>query len=236
MTDLELALRELDVEWPATPDIATAVQGRLEARPVGASRWRRRRRVRAGRAGAAVRRDDGGLARGPHRRAALAGPEERGDQEGDRCRPPVRARRSTSGTPTTVAGAARRRLARAGPAGPRRAAPASTGRRCRPARPLPRSSMTARSWCRRSARRRRRSSRRPSGSADAGRAAHRRRQARVLASPARTGSPIRRRASAGYEDQRIAGNTLLVEGDGCCCGSRGELTRERAVEIARSVE
>ena len=26
MNDLELALRELDVDWPATPDIAAAVQ------------------------------------------------------------------------------------------------------------------------------------------------------------------------------------------------------------------
>ena len=33
MTDLELALRELDVEWPATPDIAAAVRTRIAAEP-----------------------------------------------------------------------------------------------------------------------------------------------------------------------------------------------------------
>ena len=41
MTDLELALRELDVEWPATPDIAAAVRTRIAAEPAP----RRRRRA-----------------------------------------------------------------------------------------------------------------------------------------------------------------------------------------------
>jgi hypothetical protein len=48
MTDLELALRELDVEWPETPDLATAVRGRLEPRlePRRAP-WRRRHALAA---------------------------------------------------------------------------------------------------------------------------------------------------------------------------------------------
>jgi len=33
VTDLEIALRELDVEWPATPDIAAAVRTRIAAAP-----------------------------------------------------------------------------------------------------------------------------------------------------------------------------------------------------------
>jgi hypothetical protein len=45
MTDLELALRQLDVEWPETPDLATAVAGRLQERP--RVRWRRRVAVAA---------------------------------------------------------------------------------------------------------------------------------------------------------------------------------------------
>jgi hypothetical protein len=39
VNDLELALRDLDVEWPQTPDIATAVRGRLQPRRTP---WRRR--------------------------------------------------------------------------------------------------------------------------------------------------------------------------------------------------
>jgi hypothetical protein len=41
VTDLELALRELDVEWPATPDIAAAVRTRIaEPAPRRRRRWR----------------------------------------------------------------------------------------------------------------------------------------------------------------------------------------------------
>src|SRR3954471_6752990 len=39
MRDLELALRELDVDWPETPDLATTVRARIEPRR---SPWRRR--------------------------------------------------------------------------------------------------------------------------------------------------------------------------------------------------
>ena len=35
MSELELELRELQIDWPETPDLATAVQGRLAA-PTGA--------------------------------------------------------------------------------------------------------------------------------------------------------------------------------------------------------
>ena len=39
-----------------------------------------------------------------------------------------------------------------------------------------------------------------------------------------------------YEDQRIAGNTLLLEGDGLLLRIEGDITRDRALEIARSVQ
>ena len=39
MNDLETALRELDVEWPATPDLSHSVQARLAERPRKVS-WR----------------------------------------------------------------------------------------------------------------------------------------------------------------------------------------------------
>jgi hypothetical protein len=43
VTELELALRELDVEWPPTPDISTAVAARLQTRPAERSARRARR-------------------------------------------------------------------------------------------------------------------------------------------------------------------------------------------------
>ena len=39
-----------------------------------------------------------------------------------------------------------------------------------------------------------------------------------------------------YEDQRIAGNTLLLEGDGQLLRIEGAITRDRALGIARSVQ
>ena len=53
VNDLETALRELDVEWPATPDLATAVMARIAveaARPAGCARRRRRPAPRGWRA------------------------------------------------------------------------------------------------------------------------------------------------------------------------------------------
>jgi hypothetical protein len=38
--DLEQALRELEIDWPATPDIAAAVRTRLEAPPKRRRTWR----------------------------------------------------------------------------------------------------------------------------------------------------------------------------------------------------
>jgi hypothetical protein len=40
----------------------------------------------------------------------------------------------------------------------------------------------------------------------------------------------------GYEDQRIAGNTLLLERGGILLRIEGAITRERALAIARSVQ
>ena len=45
-----------------------------------------------------------------------------------------------------------------------------------------------------------------------------------------------RNDDVNYEDQRIAGNTLLVEGDGLLLRIEGDITRDRALEIARSVQ
>jgi hypothetical protein len=39
MSELELELRELRIDWPETPDLATAVQGRLAAPPVRRRAW-----------------------------------------------------------------------------------------------------------------------------------------------------------------------------------------------------
>jgi hypothetical protein len=55
MTELERALLELDVEWPATPDLATAVRARITAAPArraprrrfGLAGWRQRLAVAA---------------------------------------------------------------------------------------------------------------------------------------------------------------------------------------------
>jgi hypothetical protein len=43
-------------------------------------------------------------------------------------------------------------------------------------------------------------------------------------------------ADVYYEDQRIAGNTLLVEGDGVLLRIEGAITKDRAVELAKSVQ
>ncbi len=40
----------------------------------------------------------------------------------------------------------------------------------------------------------------------------------------------------GYEDQRLADRTLLVEGDGVLLRIEGKISRERAVEIAKSIQ
>jgi hypothetical protein len=39
VSELELELRDLRVEWPETPDVASAVQGRLSAPPARRRRW-----------------------------------------------------------------------------------------------------------------------------------------------------------------------------------------------------
>jgi hypothetical protein len=39
-----------------------------------------------------------------------------------------------------------------------------------------------------------------------------------------------------YEDQRVAGNTLLVEGDGVLLRIEGSIGKDRALELARSVQ
>ena len=50
------------------------------------------------------------------------------------------------------------------------------------------------------------------------------------------GFAYRRRGAVDYEDQRIAGNTLLVErADGELVRVEGDLDRARAIEIAESV-
>jgi hypothetical protein len=69
MTDLERALLELEVEWPATPDLAAAVTARIGAAPVAG-----RERAGVGRVGArrGIARPAWWHARGWRRRAAIA--------------------------------------------------------------------------------------------------------------------------------------------------------------------
>ena len=194
-----------------------ALAHRRTGRRRRAARWRRRARLRARRARAARRRHAGGLARRALGRAALARPGERRDQ----ARAPSRtsARRCSSGTPTTVdalrgAGVARARAEGARRAGRLRdhAARRDQGRR-RSSTPAagPRADLQGP----RDAVHREDGRDRGRGRArDAWTASrlldHRRARVRLPA----------RRAAFGYEDQRLADNTLLVERDGCCCASR----------------
>ena len=99
VNDLEGALRELDVDWPATPDLTTAVRARiaaprhaLVATSVRPWRWPRARGRR--------RRHAGRLARGALDGARVARPEVRedrahgaADRRGPRPRPGDRAAR-----------------------------------------------------------------------------------------------------------------------------------------------
>ena len=129
------------------------------------------------------------------------------------------------------------RAARACPEGARRRRTRSTTRRCPTARdarslvyagPPPVLVQTFRRARRRSSRRRRHGGRR--------RAPDRRRRARYwITGVARVRVRVRRAASR-YEQQRLADRTLLVERDGLLLRVEGAISRERAVEIARSVQ
>ena len=70
MNDLEHALRELDVDWPATPDLATAVMARIAAAPPKPS-WRKRAAVALARARRS--RVGGTLAVSPAARSTVLG-------------------------------------------------------------------------------------------------------------------------------------------------------------------
>ena len=127
VNDLERELRELDVEWPATPDLATA--GGAVA-PTARLRQTRRERAGAGRSGGtrrrfwprsgwrarlasrrrarpARRRDARRVARGPLDRAALARPEERRDPR-EPSPPRATGRRARAGSRRADRPAARR--------------------------------------------------------------------------------------------------------------------------------
>ena len=59
---------------------------------------------------------------------------------------------------------------------------------------------------------------------------------RRTSSPARTGSPTSGGGTRRFEEQRLAGNTLLVErADGLLLRVEGDITRDRAVAVARSI-
>ena len=228
MTDLERALLELDVEWPATPDLATAVMTRIAAEPRTPADRARRVKLR----GFARLAGAGGVRRGGAGRARAAARS--------RSRP-TRARRSCAGSGSRAwrSGASRRGRGAGRDAEPRHAdarcpprRAASRARSATPdavyATPLPdgrtvrRSSTAGRRWCscRPSARPRRRSSRRPSappttssGSRSTARPRTGSRRARVRVRRAERASSTRTSASSD--------RVLLVERGGVLLPRRG---------------
>ena len=241
MTDLELALRELDVEWPATPDLAAAVRARLDEPPAPRARGSRRGWRMQLAYVAALLADPVRAARWPSR--------------------PTRARPCCAGSGSRASRSARAAAAAAGRARPRRAGDARRAARVRGAgarpgrarRPGRRRYLHA--AARRDARRRRCSTptgpilvqtfraratpfiEKTIGSGAPARAADRRRRAGVLdQGRARVRVPAPAAAaptrSSGSRATRCSSSAPTAS----CCGSRAALSRERAVEIARSVQ
>ena len=247
MNDLETALRELDVEWPATPDLATAVTARLAAEPRAGGRERRvSRAVLAKLGGRASRGRRRGLrARLAYFAAALVllgggtlavSPAARSSVLEWLGLKSVEIKREQRG---------RRRA---------RARPRHAARRAPPRHPRPEGARPARHGVRHDAARRLEDGLaglqgpaegpRP-GLPRAGDAVHpedarpgRRRAERVPNGYWITGAHGFAYQSAtgfGYEQQRLADRTLLIERDGLLIRVEGDLTKARALAIAASV-
>ena len=249
MSELELELRELRIDWPETPDIAAAVQGRLAAPPRRRS-WLARPAWQLAVAGVALIVAVV-MAIPPARAAVLdwlgfgSVRITREEPRPSRFGAGARARRSRSrssgraasrfpvlvpdelGEPDAVYlyehpvdGPARRHGV------PRASGPAGLQQHRR------------RAADHRVPRDRHAGDREVGRHGREGRAAHRGRRPGVLhlGRPARLRLPQPRHRNANFEDQRLAGNTLLVErADGVLLRIEGDISRERAVEIAESV-
>jgi hypothetical protein len=226
MTDLERALRSLDVDWPETPDLAASVRGRIGARRTP---WRRRVAI----AVAALALLFGGtMAVSPAARTDVARWLGLQSVEIKRERPRPGAALGL-GTPVSLArlradGVPLRVPRALGEPRPYETVLPDGGRAASLVYPGPVLVQTFRA------------SAKPfiqktvagADSVDA---------VRVSGRPGyfitgAHGFAYQRGHGFGYEPQRIAGNTLLVEGDGVLLRIEGALTRERALAIARSVE
>jgi hypothetical protein len=250
MNELERSLRALEVDWPETPDLAAAVATRIAGEPAPA---RRRWRGRATSAGAPTRRFslDGWRRRAAYALAAVAllfggtmavSPAARTDVlrwlglesvEIKRGRPHPGATLKL-GTPSTVDKRRRAGLPVRVPKGLREpdayetALPDGT-KAASLVYPGPIlvqtfSKASVKPFIEKTV-----------ASADAVQAV------RVDGKPGyfitgAHGFAYQRGDGFNYEDQRIAGNTLLVEGDGVLLRIEGALSRDRALGIARSVQ
>jgi hypothetical protein len=229
MTDLEQALRALDVDWPETPDLAAAVTTRLAAAPVRkhGRRWRRRAAV----ALAAVAVLFGGtMAVSPAARTDVLRWLGLESVEIKRARPHYGAALKL-GTPTTVdalraAGVPVRVPKRFGEPDAYRTALPDGAVAASLVYPGPILVQTYRASAEPFIQK-------TVATADAVQ------RVRVNGQPGyfitgAHGFAYQRGASVNFEEQRIAGNTLLVEGDGVLLRIEGKLSRDRALAIARS--
>ncbi len=240
--DLEQALRSLDLDWPETPDLAAAVATRIAAEPRAAAAGPR------GRAARVLARPRGWRRRAAYALAALAllfggtmaaSPSARTDvlrwlglesveikREVPRPRPGASLR---LGTPTTVEALGVPVLV-----------PKALGEPDAYRTTLPDGAVAASlvypgpvlvQTFKASAKRLIQKS---VASADAVE------EVRVDGAPGyfitgAHGFAYESATGVNYEDQRIAGNTLLLERDGLLLRIEGNITRDRALEIARSI-
>ena len=250
MRDLHEELTALSVEWPATPDLAAAVR-RGSSRPRPRARaWRPALAYGARGARRGFRAHDGRLARRPLGRARVARPQEREDRAARADRPAAAAGQARLRPRPRHAGDARRgapqrspflRLPQADGLGE----PDAIYARRRPR--LARLRRAARLRALDDDRRRAAGA----GVPGARRAVHReddRRRGRGSTALRVGGDPAyfitgahgfayEDEGEVRFEDQRLAGNTLLVErADGLLIRVEGDLTRERAVAVAQSIE
>ena len=257
MRDLHEELTALSVEWPATPDLAAAVIARLEA-PAPAPRPARARAPRAWRpalayalaalaAGFALT-----MAASPDARSAVLewlGLKSVKIERREPSAPPPRPGKLGSGlglgTLVTLAEAREHspflRVPRGGRA---RAARRGLGRHPRGLARLRRAPGLRPLDDDRRRRARAGVPRRASGSSSRSRSAPGRGWSGCASaatprtsSPAPTASPTRTTGEVDFEEQRLAGNTLLVErADGLLIRVEGDLARDRAVAIAESIQ
>ncbi len=228
--DLEQALRELDVDWPATPDLAAAVSTRLEPRRKIKVPGTFRLRLAAIVAAVLV----GGVLAVPEARTTVFrwfGIESVEIKRGEPSATPGAS--LDLGTPTTIERLPvpvlqARELGTPGVYVTRAAGRLARGvarlRRADPRADVPRAGLAVHREDDRHRRRRRASAastERPRSGSQAGHGF------------AYQSSPT----EFGFEQQRIAGNTLLVERrDGLLLRIEGVRSRDRAVAIARSVQ